>query len=282
MDWLIAGETTATVPTFFQRDEQPAAVPLWREVLAPLEWLVLRTAPVFYGCGVPRGDGSAVVVVPGFLGRDGYLLELYWWLGRIGYRPYLSRIGWNADCFDMVLRRLADTIDTAQQATGGKVHLVGHSLGGTLSRAAAVRWPERIASVITMGSPFRGSRAHPLVLQMVKAMRERIRSEYAGRAQPECFSWCCGCETVDAAHMVLPSSVPHTAIYTKTDGVADWRFCIHDDPDRDFEVMGTHVGLAFNPGAYRRIAEHLATATRQRPANAMEPSPRERDSGAGG
>ena len=41
-----------------------------------LDWLSLRTSPVFYGFGVPRGDGSAVILVPGFLATDVYLWEM--------------------------------------------------------------------------------------------------------------------------------------------------------------------------------------------------------------
>ena len=57
-------------PPGFARDQRPAPVPIWREGLAGLDWLALRASPVFYGCGVPRGDGSAAVLVPGFLGTD--------------------------------------------------------------------------------------------------------------------------------------------------------------------------------------------------------------------
>ena len=109
----------ATAPSpGFTRDQRPAPVPIWREGLAGLDWLALRTSPVFYGCGVPRGDGSAAVLVPGFLGTDWYLLELYGWLARLGYRPYLSRIGRNAECLDLLSRRLLETVETARSATG--------------------------------------------------------------------------------------------------------------------------------------------------------------------
>src|SRR5262245_58070327 len=132
---------------YFDVNERPAPVPIWREALAGVDWLALRTSPVFYGCGVPRGDLAPVIVVPGFLGSDWYLLEMYFWLGRIGYRPHLSRIGRNAECLDVLLDRLRGTIEAAVASSGRPAHLVGHSLGGMLSRAAAVRWPERIASV---------------------------------------------------------------------------------------------------------------------------------------
>ena len=69
---------------------EPTSRPIWVEVFFPAEWLVLHLSPVYYGFGVPRGHGEPVVVVPGFLGDDRYLTELYLWLRRIGYRPYFS------------------------------------------------------------------------------------------------------------------------------------------------------------------------------------------------
>ncbi|HEV8440444.1 MAG TPA: alpha/beta fold hydrolase [Methylomirabilota bacterium] len=197
-----------------------------------------------------------MVVVPGFLGTDVYLLELYWWLRRIGYRPYLSRIGRNAECIDLLVDRLFETIDRARADSGRPAHLIGHSLGGMLSRAAAVRRPDRIASIITLGSPFRGIRSHPLVMRATTAVRARIHRQ--GRP-PDCYTGDCRCESM-AALQAQPR-VPQIAIYTRSDGIVDWRACVNDDPETDFEVPGTHVGLVVNPSVYRLIAERLA-ATR--------------------
>jgi len=63
---------------------------------------------------------------------------------------------------------------------------------------------------------------------------------------------------VSALAEEFPASVRQQAIYTKTDGVVDWRCCINDDPETDIEVPGTHVGLAFNPQVYKHIAHFLA------------------------
>ena len=41
--------------------------PFWTEALFGAEILILHATPVYYGLGVPRGDGSAVVIIPGFL-----------------------------------------------------------------------------------------------------------------------------------------------------------------------------------------------------------------------
>jgi pimeloyl-ACP methyl ester carboxylesterase len=243
------------------RDSAPVEVPLWREWLASLDWLALRASPVFYGLGIPSGDRSGVVLVPGFLGTDGYLHEMHCWLRRIGYRPYLSGIGRNAECLDVLMQRLLETVDAAYRATGVRVHVIGHSLGGILARSAATQRPDRIASVIALGSPFRGIRSHPLVLAVSERVRERITGS-GERDEPACYTGHCSCSTVTAWAQRFPPSVSQLAIYTKTDGVVDWRFCINGDPATDVEVIGTHVGLTFNAFVYQVVAVRLARFAR--------------------
>ncbi len=235
-----------------------SALPLWREALLGIDWLSLRMSGVYLGIGVPHGDNSGVVVIPGFMGSDQYLGDLYSWLGRIGYQPYLSGIGRNAECPEVLTMRLHETIVRAHEETGTKVHLVGHSLGGVIARGAAARWPSLVSSVITMASPFRGVRVHPLVLQTAFLVRGRIRQRRNGPAvMPDCYSGDCTCEFVHSLRANFPTAIPKLAIYTKTDGVVDWRFCVNED-ESDVQVSGTHVGLAFNPQAYRHIANFLA------------------------
>jgi len=194
------------------------------------------------------------------MGTDLYLREMYGWLRRIGYRPYMSGIGRNAECLDVLVARLGKTVETACLETGRKVHLVGHSLGGILARSIAALRPEQVRSVITLGSPFRGISSHPLVLQMAGIVRERINRERPRGSQPDCYTGYCECTAVTAVQSSFPESVAQTAIYTRTDGIVDWRVCINDDPETDREVMGTHVGLAFNLYVYELIAARLAAS----------------------
>jgi triacylglycerol lipase len=243
------------------RQSGEANVSLWTEALFATELLLLHAAPVFYGFGVPRGDGSGVVIIPGFLGTDVYLTELHAWLARIGYKPYFSGIGINADCPNLLIqRRLTETIDRAVDETGRKIHLIGHSLGGVIARSAAGQRPRDVASVITLASPFRGTVAHRTILRAAEAVRKGIIAERGRGVLPECYTGRCTCDFVGSLRRSIPEAVLETAIYTRHDGIVDWQCCVTDDPERDFEVPGTHVGMAFNPSAYMIIAQRLAAA----------------------
>jgi pimeloyl-ACP methyl ester carboxylesterase len=238
------------------------ATPIWREALFPLEWLALRASPVYWGVGVPRGEGEPVVVVPGFLASDVSLVELYWWLARIGYRPYFSNIGRNADCPEHVTGRLRETVRRAREETGRRVRLVGHSLGGMLSRSLALEHPEDVAMVITLGSPFRDAvRAHPVVISAAATLRDHAGSTVARNVRPACFSGHCTCTFV--RNMLAPGGweVPRFAVFSRRDGVVEWESCIEDDPALNDEVPSSHLGMVVHPGTYRAIARRLRSAT---------------------
>jgi len=240
-------------------ERKEAEVSMWQELLVGFELVQLRLSSIFYGLGVPQGHGEAVILIPGFLGTDTYLGEMFSWLRTIGYRSYFSGIGWNAECPNLLIRRrLSETVKRAYTATGSKVHLVGHSLGGIIARSVAAQRPDQVASVTTLGSPFRGPVAHSNVLRASDAIRNRILREHAGRVLPGCYTEECTCEFIASLKDEFPLDVAQTAVYTKTDGIVDWRFCITGDPEIDCEVAGTHVGLVFNPVVYRVLAERLA------------------------
>ncbi|MCH7836784.1 MAG: hypothetical protein IH864_07970, partial [Chloroflexi bacterium] len=89
------------------------ALPIWREALVGMDWLTLRASAVYRGIGIPHGDGSVVVLVPGFLGSDQYLGDMFSWLRRVGYQPYMSGMGRNARCPDVLTNRLIETVKSA-------------------------------------------------------------------------------------------------------------------------------------------------------------------------
>ncbi len=244
-----------------EKGRRAVQTPIWQELLVGIEMVGLRVSPVYWGYGVPPGDHSAVIVIPGMMATDLYLAELRAWLTRIGYRAYQSGIGLNAECPNLLIRqRLTDTILRASRQTKRRVHLVGHSLGGLLARAVAAQMPQSVASVTTMGSPFRGVAAHPSVLRVADWVRERIHQRHGDGVLPQCYTGACTCAFLQSIEGAIPASVRQTAIYTKSDGMVDWQVCRTGDLAVDVEVSATHFGLAFNPAVYDVLARRLAAA----------------------
>lgn len=244
------------------QEYEEADLPILGEVLCAAELVLLHAAPLYYGLGIPHGDGSAVVLLPAFLCPDAYLTPLHQWLARIGYKPFFSGIGFNTQCPNLLIRRqLNDTIEKALARSGRRLHLIGHSLGGTIARAIAAQRPADIASVITLGAPFRGTVAHRSILRAAEMVRRRILAKHGTDVLPDCYTGHCTCDFLDSLRHAMPASVFETAVYSESDGVVDWRYCKTDRPEADFSVSGTHLGLVFNPSAYSIIAERLAHAS---------------------
>jgi pimeloyl-ACP methyl ester carboxylesterase len=248
---------------FVHEDLRTAWTPGWREMLASVQWLRLRRSAAYRGEGMPRGDGSPVVLAQGFLTRPRYLEPLRGWLERLGYRARIAEIGWNADCYDVLADRIMVEAETASGEEQRRVHLVGHSLGGVLVRSVAARAPHLIASVTTLATPFRGLRVHPALRLANLATRAvvhlRRRSVF-----PECMTFACQCATVSALKAPLPRTLPQLAVVVPGDGVADWRYEADPVTTQVVEVPGSHVGVVFEPAAYEALARHLAAATAAR------------------
>jgi triacylglycerol lipase len=242
-------------------EPQGVSISFWREAFSAVDYMKMKASPVYYGFRVPHGNGEPVILVPGFLGCDLYLVELFLWLRRIGYRPYMSRIGQNAECPDLLTHRLMGTVNRVYAKTGQKIHLVGHSLGGVLARGIAARRPDRVASVIMLASPFRGVRVSPWVHRTIEHVRKRIHGRRCRGKQ--CFTTTCACGFSCTMRYSFPQNIPQTAVYTKTDGVVDWPVCINNDPETDIEVSGSHIGLVWNAQAYEVIAQRLHAACQQ-------------------
>jgi pimeloyl-ACP methyl ester carboxylesterase len=233
--------------------------PLWKEAKWGLEWARLRFSRVYYGRGVPRGNGNPVLLVPGFMAGDAMLLEMHWWLRRIGYESFLSNIIWNNDCPDKTAKALAHRVRGVHHRTGRKVTLVGHSLGGLLVKSVSQDHPEMIQSVITMGSPFREIvKAHPAVVGIWDRLKMTQGPMIGRNLHASCGTGHCTCGFV--RNMIQPRDTAPSqfAIYSKGDGVVEWTSCIEDEPGSNAEVRGSHIGMVYNADVFRALAERLA------------------------
>jgi pimeloyl-ACP methyl ester carboxylesterase len=192
---------------------------------------------------LPRGDGHAVLVLPGFGASDASTEPLRRALRRLGYAAHGWELGRNLG-MRRSLRAALDARVEQLHREHGRLSLVGWSLGGVYARELARDAPGRVRRVITLGSPFNH---HP-------------RANNADRV----YRWLNGGDTGidwEGFHRRrVPPPVPCTAIYSKSDGVVHWR-CSMEDPapnTENVEVGGSHLGLGVNVQVLRVIAERLA------------------------
>jgi triacylglycerol lipase len=217
------------------------------EQRAGIELAQLMASPVYYGLGVPRGNGRNVLLIPGFMGSDGYMTVLSGWLRRIGYRPAQSGISFNAGSLTRLLRQVERRCEDIAGRTG-RMTIVGHSLGGVFARIIAVDRPDLVEDVVALGSPLVGNprqAAHPLVRALGELLILDSPYQEAG--------------ALAQLAAPLPDGVRLTSIYSREDPVVDYRSCLDADPNAAcYEVRGTHVGLAWNTDVYRLLARALA------------------------
>ncbi|MFK8048108.1 MAG: alpha/beta hydrolase [Halioglobus sp.] len=196
---------------------------------------------------LPRGDGHGVMVIPGFMGDDPLNQSLVDFLNGLGYRASGWQMGRNLGPGSFSEDDLQAKIERLGRAGGGKISLIGHSLGGIYAREIARRNPEIVRQVISLGSPFgEGRDAGSNASRLYRKLNPKDDTD------PERL----------ALQKVLAKAppVPTTSIYTKADGVVNWRTSIQKKNHRkvqNIQVIGSHCGLTLNPAVWYLLANRL-------------------------
>lgn len=235
-------------------------IPIWREGRIAFERAALRRDPVLRGQDVPRGDGAPVMLVPGFMAGDLTLSLMAGWLSRLGYQPCRAGIRANVDCSAKALTRLEAQLEGVAERYGRPVSVVGHSRGGSLARILAVRAPDLVERIVCLGSPLTDPLAvHPLVRAQVEAVAVLGSLGVHGLFSRGCFLGDCCAEVREHATAPFPPGVGFVSIYSRSDGVVDWRTCL-DPAAEAVEVRSSHCGMAVNGEVYRAVGRALAPA----------------------
>ena len=238
---------------------QPALTPIQNELSFPWEWAALRLSPVYYGCGIPRGNGEPVVVVPGFMGTDLSMIELHWWLARIGYRPYFSGLGLNVNCPDVSTETVLSVVKRAADETGRRVHLIGHSLGALIARDAAFRRPELVEQLISLAAPFNDvAHVHPVLIEAMDAVRRQAGSHLTWHIAPACYSGHCTCSFIENIMRPRTPVFHRHALYAQDDGLVMPESCMEAEAELNIGIPTSHYGMIYSWRAYREVARLLA------------------------
>lgn len=221
---------------------------MYLESRAAAEYAAVRRHPVFGGAGIEPGDGRPVMLIPGFLAGDWSLRTLHEWLARMGYRSELSGIEFNVRSSEVHVAAVARRLRALAGDTGRQVTVVGHSRGGILAKVLADRHPDLVCQVVGLGSPLADPYdVHPVTLAALRAAFAVNRLQLG--------AWFAG-ESGFLGDLAAPPRVPVTSIYSRTDGVVNWRACLRPDVEC-VEVLGSHAGLALNPSVYRLLGTML-------------------------
>jgi dienelactone hydrolase len=195
----------------------------------------------------PRGDGHPVLTLPGFLASDLSMAPMRRYLRELGYDSHAWEMGRNIGGVSRMRAALRDRLAEVHAATGRKVSIVGWSLGGVYARDLALRAPDMVRSVVTLGSPF----ANDIRATNATRLYEALSGEGV-EDDPELRKAIAG---------DLP--VPVTSIYSRTDGIVNWHTCLlrPSDTAENIEVhLASHVGLGVNPAALWAVADRLSQA----------------------
>lgn len=220
---------------------------------APSLLLLAMEVRAFWECGAalalypalrraPKSDGHPLLVLPGLAAGDSSTFLLRYFLSGRGVQPYPWEAGINTGRLHL-LDKTVDNIKRLADKHGRKVSLLGWSMGGVFAREAAKLQPDLVRQVITLGSPFNG---HP---KMTNAWRiYELTSGTKIDSGP------------DYKALAVPPPVPFTSIYSRSDGIVNWRLSVEraGAQAESIAVFASHFGLGMNPAVLYLIAERLA------------------------
>lgn len=208
----------------------------------------------------PAGNGSPAMLIPGFLAGDPSLSRMAGWLRSGGYALSRSGVTWNVACMEPTAGAIEARLEAAVERAGRRALLVGQSRGGTIGRALAVRRPDLIETLVTLGSP--------ILNQLAVHPRQWVPIGFVGAlgtlGVPGFFGLSCArgnCCTRSRAEVEapFPEAVRFIAVYSRTDEVVRWESCL-DPAGEHVEVTSSHLGMGMDVEVWRRVASALAEA----------------------
>jgi triacylglycerol lipase len=206
----------------------------------------------------PKGEGRPVLLLPGFLAGDASLTRMARWFRSGDFVLARSGISWNTNCLEPIVTSVEERTERAVQRTGRRALLIGQSRGGTIARALAVRRPDLVDTLVTLGSP---------ILDQLDVARTVWFSIGAvgllgTLGVPGMFSFSClRGDCCDRARgevtAPFPEDVRFISIYSRRDEVVRWRACL-DPAAVHVEVGSSHLGMGVDREVWRALALHAA------------------------
>lgn len=183
-----------------------------------------------------------VMLLPGFATHPVRMRYMARLLERAGHKVKRWGLGFNFGPTEENVRYLERRLIEVHERYGREVYLVGWSLGGLFAREIAKRHPDRVAKVITMGSPFSGN----------------PRANNAWRAYQFVTGHRVDQPPIEADICAKPP-VETVALWSPRDGIVSPRSACGRSCERDRAVAlrCTHLGFTSAPEAIQAVLREL-------------------------
>lgn len=232
---------------------------IWRETRLGLEIASLLRDPILAGRDVEDADGQPVLLVPGFLAGDGSLGVMTKWLRRTGHHTSKAGMRMNVNCSAAAADVLEARLERLAERQGQRVAIIGQSRGGHFARVLAVRRPDLVSGIVTLGSPQLDRFAvNPLVRASIFAVGFAGTVGGRGLFNHRCLVGECCTTFWEDLEAPFPRGVGYVCVYSRSDGIVDWEACLDPEAAQHVEIGASHVGMAVHPHGYRIIADSLA------------------------
>jgi len=200
-----------------------------------------------------------VLLVPGFLSGDFALTPMNDRLRDAGHWTSRSGIAPNIGCTVEMVAVVERRVESIAERTGRRVAIVGWSRGGTLGKIVAVRRPELVESLITLGTP----NTNPLAVNQTLASQLQLLTRLQSMGVPgvlgqDCLSGSCATQVREWLDGDFPTHVRYISMFSVNDGVIDWRACL-DPAAEHVEIDATHMSMGAEPAVIERVCEVLAS-----------------------
>ena len=224
--------------------DEDARRPRLNRLLGELSYLAEPLARPFRTIDIaPAAIPKRVMILPGFAARPSRMRYLANQLERAGHRVKRWGLGMNwgtdRDKFAKLEKRLENVFEKKREP----VYLIGWSLGGLYARELAKRHPDKIAKVITMGSPFSHSPRSNNVWRIYQAITgQRVDKP-----------------PIDIDDMAGKPPVETVALWSPRDGAIHPRSACGKAGERDraIAMRCTHMGFCFDKHVIETLAAEL-------------------------
>ena len=193
------------------------------------------------------GRREPVLVLPGFGAGDPWTAAMRLFLNRVGFDARGWGLGRNRGNVAELIPQVIEQVAAFAEESGGRVRLVGWSLGGLIAREVARERPDLVERIVTLGSPIVGG---PKYTVWAKSFRRRGFDVDAIEAKLK-------------ARDRVPIEVPIFTIYSRWDGIVSWRACLDKVQALavPVEVRSSHLGLVVSPSVLTTVARKLVGAS---------------------